>query len=115
MPPQDDFTTPVNLSTICEGNLEDEFQRMYPEVVAALNDPKDKGSITITIDLKRVAETASMLTTSYKIKPTFPAVSRSSMCRISGENKLQTIARKIKQLTLLDKQREKGTGTEANG
>ena len=104
MPPQDDFTVPVSLSSICEGNLEEEFQRMYPELIAAINDPKDKASITITIALKRVAETTSMLTTAYSIKPTFPAIARSSMCRIGQGNKLQTIAAKIRQLTLVDRE-----------
>jgi lipopolysaccharide biosynthesis regulator YciM len=86
-----DFSAPLTLSTACEGKLEDEFQKMYPELVESLRG-KGKASITITLQMQRVPDTQTMVRMDYKIKPTFPPVERSSVCRIDKKHKLKTDA-----------------------
>lgn len=86
-----DFSVPLSLSTICQGNLEKEFQRIYPELVEALGE-KDKASITITITMYRVPNTTTMISTDYKLKATFPPLTKSSVCKITQGGKLQTDA-----------------------
>lgn len=81
--------TPVSLSTICGGGMEEQFQRLYPALVAQLKDG-NKASISITIDFKKVAETATMINTSYKMTPKFPASGKASLCQITGDYKLKT-------------------------
>lgn len=84
-----DFKVPLTLSTACSGKLEEEFQHLYPAMLAQLKEG-DKATITITLDLKRVPDTATMLNLAYKIKPTWPAKSKSSVCQITGDNQLKT-------------------------
>ena len=92
-----DFSVPLTLSSLCEGKLEEEFQRMYPEVIESLGE-KGKGSLTITINFQRVPDTVTMVRMDYKIKPTFPPRERSSVCQIDKEFKLKTDAPpKVKQ------------------
>lgn len=84
-----DFKTPLTLSNMCGGKLEQEFQDLYPAMLTQLKHG-DKATVTITIDMKRVPETNTMLNLSYKITPRFPAKSKSSVCQITGDNKLKT-------------------------
>ncbi len=84
-----DLRTPLALGTICGGQLEEEFQRMYPAILSQLK-AGDKAKITINIELKRVPETNSMINLSYKIKPTFPDKTKASICQQTGDNKLHT-------------------------
>lgn len=83
------FGIPLTLSTACSGKLEEEFQRLYPAMLAQLKE-SDKATITITLDMKRVPDTTTMLNLTYKIKPTWPAKAKSSVCQITGDNKLKT-------------------------
>lgn len=86
-----DLSVPLSLSTICQGNLEKEFQRLYPELVNSLGE-KDKASLNITITLTRVPNTTTMVALDYKLKATFPPIARSSLCAITQGGKLQTDA-----------------------
>lgn len=92
-----DFSVPLTLSTVCEGKLDEEFQRMYPELVESLGE-KGKASVSITIQMQRVPDTQTMVRMDYKIKPTFPPVERSAVCQIDKGYKLKTDAPpKVKQ------------------
>jgi hypothetical protein len=84
-----DFKVPLTLSTVCGGKLEEEFQHLYPALLSQLKHG-DKATINITLEMKRVQDTATMLNLSYKITPRFPAKSKSSVCQITGDNKLRT-------------------------
>lgn len=93
-------SVPLSLSTICEGNLEKEFQQLYPELVNSLGE-KDKASVNITITMYRVPNTATMVTLDYKLKATFPPLARSSICAITEGGKLQTNAPKFRQISMI--------------
>jgi hypothetical protein len=82
----------MTLSTICGGDLEEEFQAYIPALLSQLKQGQ-KASIAITVDLKRVQDTATMVTASYSITPRFPAVKKASICRVTGENDLKTESR----------------------
>jgi len=86
-----DFSVPLTLSSVCEGKLEEEFQKMYPDLVESLG-AKGKASVAITLQMQRVPDTQTMIRMDYKIKPTFPPVERSSVCQIDKECKLKTDA-----------------------
>jgi len=79
----------LSLSTICEGHLEEEFQSFIPALLSQLKHGQ-KASVSITIDLKRVADTSTMITAAYSITPKFPATKKASICRMTGNNELIT-------------------------
>jgi len=79
----------LTLSTICEGNLEAEFQSFIPALLSQLKHGQ-KATVAITIDIKRVADTSTMITAAYSITPKFPAIKKASICRMTGDNKLIT-------------------------
>jgi len=60
------FEAELSLSAICGGMLEEEFQMLYPLLLANLRDDKDKASISITIDVQRVPETTTILSLFYE-------------------------------------------------
>lgn len=80
---------PVSLSTICGGAMEEQFQSVYPALIAQLKEG-NKASVSITIDFKKVPDTTTMVATSYKITPKFPASGKASICQITGDCKLKT-------------------------
>lgn len=82
---------PVSLITICGGALEEQFQGLIPALLSQLKHGQ-KASISINVDFKRVADTSTMVNTSYRLTPKFPSISKASVCQITGENKLKTDA-----------------------
>lgn len=84
-----EFNAPLTLSTVCGGKLEEEFQELYPAVLANLKQD-DKAALNITINIKRVPETSTMISLEYKITPKFPARRRASICQETGDFKLKT-------------------------
>lgn len=82
---------PVSLSTICAGALEEQFQQIMQALIPQIKHGQ-KGSVSISIDFKRVENTTTMVTTAYKITPKFPAMSKASICQVTGDNRLKTEA-----------------------
>ena len=82
--PKDGYEVPLSLTTICGGNLEREFQRVYPEAVAKLKEG-EKATITITLEFKRVKDTKTMVGTSYKLATKTPPQANTSICQIVDE------------------------------
>lgn len=82
---------PVSLSTICAGALEEQFQSIMQALIPQIKHGQ-KGSVSINIDFKRVENTTTMVTTAYKITPKFPAMSKASICQVTGDNRLKTEA-----------------------
>lgn len=82
----------MSLSTICGGDLDEEFQSFIPALLSQLRQGQ-KASVSISIDLKRVENTSTMVTIAYSITPKFPAVKKASLCRVTGDNKLKTESR----------------------
>jgi len=101
--------TPLSLATICMGKLEEDFQELYPRLLASLKHGS-KASVSIKIEFQRVAETETMVNTNYSIKPNFPAKSKASICQITDGFKLKTdeVPQKT-NLSLLRKE-EKASG-----
>lgn len=81
----------VSLTTICGGALEEQFQSLIQAIIPQIKHGQ-KGSIAINIDFKRVENTSTMVTTSYKMTPKFPAISKASICQVTGDNRLKTEA-----------------------
>jgi hypothetical protein len=104
---------PVSLSTICGGALEEQFQKLYPGLLAQLREG-NKASVSIQIDFKKVPDTATMINTSYKVTPKFPASGKASICQITDDYKLKTEPpiEKPKLVGLFDKKVEGGNSNE---
>lgn len=81
--------TKLTLSNLCDGNLEEAFQALYPEVLAKCMSG-DSGSLTITIDMKRLEDTASVVVTTFKIKSRAPGIGKSSLCMMDSNYRLET-------------------------
>ncbi|MEN6567158.1 MAG: hypothetical protein ABFC57_12760 [Veillonellales bacterium] len=103
---------PVSLSTICGGALEEQFQQVYPAVIAQLR-TGNKGSVSITIDFKKVPDTTTMVSTSYKLTPKFPASGKASICQLTDKFGLKTEPpAENKVIGLFDKKVEGGNSNE---
>ncbi len=80
---------PLSLSNLCEGKLEEMFQSAYPAIVSQLKHG-DTGTINITIKLKRVENTETMVNVTASLTPKFPAKSKATIASISADCKLMT-------------------------
>lgn len=99
-----DMSVALDLTTICEGELNNKFKEMYPEVVKALaNKEKGKGSVGISINFQKVANTDTMFNVDFTIKKNVPAEKKVSICQITGDNTLKTDApeEKVLQMSLV--------------
>lgn len=72
----------LSLSNLCEGKLESEFREAYTAIMSRLY-PGKKGSITITINLKRVENTATMAEIGYSMNAKLPPQKRACIGEIS--------------------------------
>lgn len=84
--PVGDNEVPLSLSTVCGGKLEEQFQELYPAMLATLKEGS-KASIAITIEFQRVKDTTTMVNVGYKLTPRWPARSKASVCQITGDGK----------------------------
>ncbi len=106
MPNNNEVT--LSLSTICGGNLEREFQEIYPALLANL-DKGGKASVTITVELQRVKDTSTMVNVGYKLTPKWPARSRASVCQVTDDGTrimTEKSAEKSQVLMLFDEAKE---------
>lgn len=81
--------TPLSLSTVCGGKLEEAFMDLYPKVVAAMKQG-DKASLSISIGIEKMKDSEIMFGLSYSIKPNFPARSKASLCVVNKDGQLLT-------------------------
>ena len=65
----------LNLTNICDGKLEVEFEEMYKDALRKISKGQ-KAKITINIEMLRVPDTDTILELGYNIKSTLPAISR---------------------------------------
>jgi hypothetical protein len=93
--------TPLSLSTVCGGSLEQEFQEQYGALLTKLRDG-DKGTLTISLEMRRVKDTATMVELGYKISSKYPTKAKSSVCQIDADGKLLTEEppKKVANMTL---------------
>jgi len=84
-----EMDTPLSLSTICGGKLEEAFAELYPKVVAAMKQG-DKASLSISVGIEKMKDSEIMFGLSYSIKPNFPARSKASLCVVNNDHKLLT-------------------------
>jgi hypothetical protein len=93
---------PAKLTTICNGELEDRFQDALRTVISSLK-PGEKGSITMTLNFCRQAESESIIDTKFKVTKKLPPASKASFIRDLGAKGLQTDAPMEQQnLSFLD-------------
>lgn len=102
MPEQ--YNTPINLTNVCDGNLEAAFQVAYQQVLASLKKGQ-KGSISITLEMERPANLDTLVNIGYKLTPKFPATSKISVAQISedGSLKVERPTERLVQLNVLQK------------
>lgn len=103
----------VSLSTICGGAMEEQFQQLYPALLAQLREG-NKASLSINISFKKVPDTTTMINTSYKMTPKFPASGKAIICQVTGEYKLKTEppAEKPQVINLFKQTAEGGKASE---
>ena len=65
----------LNLTNICDGKLEAEFEEMYKDALRKISKGQ-KAKITINIEMLRVPDTDTIVELDYNIKSTLPAISR---------------------------------------
>ena len=53
--PMGEMDTPLSLSTVCAGKLEEAFMELYPKVVAAMKQG-DKASLAITVGVEKMKQ-----------------------------------------------------------
>ena len=82
---------PVSLSTVCGGAMDEQFQKLIPALMSQLRQGQT-ASVAMTISFKRVPDTDTMISTTYKLTPRFPATSKASICQVTGDNRLKTEA-----------------------
>lgn len=80
----------LNLSNICKGALEADFQKMYQDVVSKLK-KGEKGGISIGISFERKDE-GTMIWISYSMSPKLPTQKVISYAAMSDDGKLKTSA-----------------------
>lgn len=105
--------TPLSLSSICGGELESHFQRLYPALLGQCREG-EKASVTISIEFERVKDTATMVKTKFKLSPKFPATSKASLCQFDNDFKIKTepAPEKPKVVTLFSNGTEGGSINE---
>lgn len=84
-----DFSEKLCLSNLGSGQLERDFQSAYVEVLESLKHGQ-KGNIKIDIEIKRVPDTQTMVSLTHSLKMTKPVEKKSSVCQVTGDNKLNT-------------------------
>jgi hypothetical protein len=67
-------TATLDLTTM-EG-LNSQVGALFKALSASMTDADDKAAITVTISMKRVKDTESLMDITYKVKPTYPSRSR---------------------------------------
>lgn len=87
--PSGTFDTHQSLGAVCGGDLDRDFQDLYPRILAAMKGG-DKGKIVIELEMQRMPETPSITTFKYSITPKFPARKKASLCQVTGDGKLLT-------------------------
>ena len=85
----DDNRVDLSLSTLCQGELEAQFQKMYPTLLSQCKDG-DKASISIVIKFEKFKELSTMVKTEFKISPRFPATSKVSIGQFDDDFKVRT-------------------------
>ena len=63
----------LNLTNICDGKLEAEFEEMYKDALRKISKGQ-KAKITINIEMLRVPDTDTIVELGYNIKSTLPAI-----------------------------------------
>lgn len=80
----------LTLSNVCRGELEKDFQKLYPEIVSKLK--KDQtGAITIKLSFNRKDE-GQMVWLGYELSHTMPKQKKIHYAQISESGKLKTEA-----------------------
>ncbi|MEI6286197.1 MAG: hypothetical protein WCP79_06810 [Bacillota bacterium] len=79
----------LTLSTIGGGELDERFRALIPAIMAQLKHDQ-KASISISIDFRRIQDLATMVSTTFRITPKYPALKKVSLCQVTGDNNLKT-------------------------
>lgn len=93
----------LDLSTM-EG-LNEEVRRLFQALSSSMG-PEDKASINISIELKRIKDTESLINVTYKVKPTYPGKARQIVANADLIGNLSVMANPI-QTNLFNKKEEK--------
>lgn len=79
----------LTLSNLCNGELAADFAANLKEIMGSITGSQ-KGTISITLEIKRAENTQTMVNVGYAIKHALPAKKQSSMCFIDGALNVKT-------------------------
>lgn len=79
----------LTLQNLCGGDLAKQFEAICPEILSRCRSG-EKCSMTIKVDFERVADTTTMVRTSYNLKTATPGFGKASLCQLDAEFGLQT-------------------------
>lgn len=91
-------TVDLDLSTL--GDLNREVRDLIPSCVNSLHDDKGKAKISITIEFKRMGDSATAVIASYAVKPSYPKRAQNILCRTDLIGNLTTEAALLRQPNL---------------
>ena len=79
----------LTLQNFCGGELAKQFEALYPDLIARCKSG-EKCSVSIGITFERVADTATMVRSSYTQNTTTPGYGRASLCVMDADFGLKT-------------------------
>ncbi|ABR48549.1 hypothetical protein Amet_2395 [Alkaliphilus metalliredigens QYMF] len=105
-----DFSAELNLATLINGELNDEFKSLYQDVLKSLK-KGEKGKVTINVHINRIQDMDTMVGIEYDIKSQKPTRRKSSMAVIKdvdGQLSLMTDRPKepLDNITMLKQAKE---------
>lgn len=85
-----DIQVALGLDTLNEGSLQRDFKELLPKIVREIYENGGKGSISIVIELAKVPDTASLVSSNYKISHKLPTRKKTGICTMDKNFKLKT-------------------------
>ncbi len=85
-----DIQVSLGLDTLNEGSLQRDFKELLPRVAREISENGGKGSISIVIELAKVPDTTSLISSNYKISHKLPTRKKTGICTMDKNFKLTT-------------------------
>lgn len=99
-----DAQVQASLATICNGEVEEIFQAEVPALLTQLKHGQ-KAKLSIELEFSRVPNTDTMINTTAKVTPKYPARTKTAVGQITGDCKLKVDKpqTKVVQLSISEK------------
>lgn len=80
-----DFSVDLDLATICNGELNEDFKVYYQDVMGALK-KGEQGKVTINVTIKRLPDMDTIVGVEYDIKSQKPSKKRTGVASLVDRN-----------------------------